>query len=248
MGYIDGQREKIELYATYGEASAYSTVKSFFDRIFSENRNKRIDIVCVGTDKVLFDAVGPLIGTFIKDKVDFPVFGTLSDTVNKTNVGEYVEYYRINANPNRVTIAIDASVGEPTESTIGQISMKNKYLIPASGVGCPQGSLGDYSVKVVTCFNTSKFTDLYKGNGIGLNSVYEYARLIADAILASYDEYIAPYKAKLENKTINDYEDEYDYDALSYDALSTIAASSLVFRDTAPTTEPATEQYKFRTI
>lgn len=171
---------KIAVSAPYGETTSYFKLKTFFDDIFTKHSIDKIDIVCIGTDGVLFDSVGPLIGTMLTELTDLTVFGTLSANINKKNVREYVDYYKFNKK--RTVIAIDACFGE----TLGNIILQNQPLIPAEGVDDPQGAIGDYCVKIVTIVEK----EAVKLSRIGLNNIYSYSKLIVDAMTDSYKEHM----------------------------------------------------------
>ena len=69
--------------------------------------------LCIGSEKISGDCIGPIVGTLLKEKykIPYPVFGTEENSVNGKNVSEYVrlikEYF-----PAHKIIAVDAAVGE----------------------------------------------------------------------------------------------------------------------------------------
>ncbi|MFQ7078835.1 MAG: DUF1256 domain-containing protein [Christensenellaceae bacterium] len=73
--------------------------------------NRSPIIVCVGSDLVLGDSLGPLVGTLLKQKgVGTYIYGTLNCPITAKEI-EYAKTYLKQLHPESFIIAIDAAVG-----------------------------------------------------------------------------------------------------------------------------------------
>lgn len=110
------------------------------------NRQKEIYIVCIGTDRVTGDALGPLIGTRLsnisKVRRRCKILGTLKDPVHARNISDIIN--DINRRSNKFVVAIDSSLGEKDE--VGNIVIKNGPIKPGAAVNHSLPELGDISI------------------------------------------------------------------------------------------------------
>ena len=98
-------------------------------------------VVCIGTRKIFWDRLSPMVGTILKEN-NFPleVMGTMKDNVHAINLKE-----RINTiDKSKKIIAIDSAVGGKHD--VGTIKVGNIPLTPGSGVDKDLGVVGDYSI------------------------------------------------------------------------------------------------------
>ncbi len=139
---------------------------------------KRPIFICIGSDLVLGDSLGPLVGTFLKNRnVGSYVYGTLNFPITAKEV-EYARTYLKQMHPNSISIAIDAAVGE--EGDIGLVRVLNKGLRPGLGVDKNLGIVGDISIIGVVAGKSNKNYNLF--NLTRLNLVYKMAETIASGI------------------------------------------------------------------
>ena len=85
-------------------------------------------VLCIGSDLVIGDALGPITGTLIKSKTEgIPcyIYGCLASPVTAKEV-KYVNAFLRRTHPGRKVIAIDAAVGE------AGISGSSKFPTPRS--------------------------------------------------------------------------------------------------------------------
>ena len=98
-------------------------------------------MVCIGTDRVTGDALGPLVGTNL-ERLGMPVYGTLAEPIHATNF-KTDWHQKVQAlSATHWVIGVDAEVGDA--STIGKVrvwpgsvnaGMGTGALLPAFG-GC----------------------------------------------------------------------------------------------------------------
>lgn len=132
-------------------------------------------IICVGSDLVLGDSLGPLVGTMLVNYgIDAYIYGTLKSPVTAKEVNCVGNYIK-SAHPNTITIAVDAAVGNNDD--VGIIRVMNNGLRPGLGVNKDLNKLGDISVIGVVSERSEKNYKLF--NLTRLNLVYMMAEKIA---------------------------------------------------------------------
>lgn len=92
-----------------------------------------IIVLCIGTDRVTGDSLGPLVGYKLsKSRLqNVKVYGTLENPVHALNLADTTkEIYNKYSNP--FIIAIDASLGNSNH--LGYITLGKGPLTPGSGV------------------------------------------------------------------------------------------------------------------
>ena len=102
-------------------------------------------VVCVGTRKIFWDRLSPMVGTILKEN-NFPleVMGTMKDNVHALNLEEKIA----SIDKSKKIIAIDSAVGGKYD--VGTIKVGNIPLTPGAGVDKDLGAVGEYSIIGVT--------------------------------------------------------------------------------------------------
>ena len=151
--------------------------------ILSKNLSQRLRkdtiIVCIGTDRCIGDALGPLVGTLLsRAKYKYPVYGTLKDPIHAVNLKEKMK--KINSvHKNSNIIAVDACLGE--EKYIGSIQIRHSPIFPGKGVGKNLPSVGHISIVGIV----DRFTldDFFPIHGIRLSLVMDMAEVIGKSLI-----------------------------------------------------------------
>ena len=162
-------------FSTFSEYVAQSIGQSLLEL---NKQGKRPIFICIGSDLVLGDSLGPLVGTFLKNKnIGAYIYGTLNFPITAKEV-EYARTYLKQMHPNSITIAIDAAIGGADD--VGLIRVINKGLKPGLGVDKNLGAIGDISIIGVVASKSNKNNNLF--NLTRLNLVYKMAENIASGI------------------------------------------------------------------
>ncbi len=141
-------------------------------------KEKRPILICIGSDLVLGDSLGPLVGTFLKQKkFRGYIYGTLNAPITAKEV-EYAKTYTKLMHPDSVIIAIDAGVGNSED--VGLIRVQNNGLRPGLGVNKNLGTIGEISIIGIVAPKSIKNVNLL--NLTRLNLVYKMAEKIAEGI------------------------------------------------------------------
>lgn len=102
-------------------------------------------ILCIGTDRVTGDSLGPLIGYKLSRKFlpSFYIYGTLEAPVHALNLSETLQNIK-KEHPCSCIIAIDASLG--IKEHLGCVMLKNGPIQPGAGVRKKLDLVGDISI------------------------------------------------------------------------------------------------------
>lgn len=149
---------------------------------FLESGKDELVIACIGTDKAIFDSLAPLTGTFIKENnKDIIVYGTLEYPIHALNITTRLK--EINDNhKNSYVIGIDACLGEK----VGEITLRDKPIAPAKGVGKTLPEVGDCSIIGITKDENCEF--LFTSSNTRLSLVYDMAKSISKIIEITYNK------------------------------------------------------------
>lgn len=133
-------------------------------------------ILCIGSDRVTGDCLGPIVGQMLLERnVDAYIYGSLNRPVTALNLKESIKSIR-RAHPDKKILAIDSSVGRYED--VGKIRISFGAIAPGSADGKKLPKVGDVSI-------TATVTDLSKTplSSVRLGVVYALARDIADRIV-----------------------------------------------------------------
>lgn len=110
----------------------------------ANKQHDNIILLCIGTDKITGDCLGPLVGSKLqKMNFSYPLYGTLENPLHACNLSE--QLIQINKkHPNPFILVIDAAVG--SKSHIGFVSLSCSPLSPGKGVNHPLASIGNISI------------------------------------------------------------------------------------------------------
>jgi putative sporulation protein YyaC len=160
---------------------ASSQIKDYLffklEDLFKEN--KTIIFLCIGTDRVTGDSLGPLVGYKIKNlhKNNIFVYGTLENPVHSCNLVEILN--KINENFQcPYIIAIDACLG--TVQNIGKIFIEEKPLNPGLAVNKNLPQVGDMSITGIV--NISGYLEFMVLQNTRLHTVMSLADCISNGI------------------------------------------------------------------
>ena len=110
----------------------------------------KLIFLCIGTDRVIGDSFGPLVGyklkNLFKDEENIKVIGTLSNIICTHNILKTINEIN-NTYPESFLIAIDAALSN--RNNIGEIVISNNSLSVRSCFSKKNILVGDMSVKGV---------------------------------------------------------------------------------------------------
>lgn len=137
-------------------------------------------IVCIGSDCVSGDSLGPMTGTLLKRKLkipNVPILGTLETTITAKEI-KYLNYFIKATLKDRTVITVDAAVGK--EDEVGLIRISDIPLKPGSGLNKNLGEIGKINIQGVVAEKT--IISSLNLNNVKINTVYKMADVISEAI------------------------------------------------------------------
>lgn len=140
------------------------------------SQERRIVVVCVGTDRSTGDALGPLVGTslFRESSPHFDLYGTLDEPVHAMNLNETLHKITRSSRPPYV-IAVDACLGQV--SSVGCIQLGAGPVRPGAGVNKELPPVGD--IHITGIVNVGGFMEYFVLQNTRLNLVMKMADMIA---------------------------------------------------------------------
>lgn len=134
---------------------------------------------CIGTDRLIGDSLGPLVGTRLK-KNGINTVGTIDDPVHAVNMQEKIDKLDKNA----FVVAIDACL--TVSENVGFICFYDGPLDPGSGVNKKLPLVGDCCIKGMV--NIGGFMEYMVLQNTRLSLVMDLADKICNAIELALDK------------------------------------------------------------
>ena len=124
----------------YNKLESITELASGLVKIIDENTI----FVCIGTDRNIGDALGPIVGSLLQNRIPNKVYGTVENPVHALNVDKVGEAIK-EKHKGITVVAIDACIGIPGV-TKGSIKLRNAPIQPGKGANKKLNEVGDYSI------------------------------------------------------------------------------------------------------
>ena len=136
--------------------------------------------ICIGSDRVTGDSLGPIIGSELKRAFHgrIPVYGTVEMPIHALNLSSVLTAIKSH-HQHDILIAIDASLGIPEHQ--GYITLGKGSLAPGAGVSRDLERVGDVFITGIVG-PSSRFSHLTLQT-TRLSAVMPVAKQISDGIL-----------------------------------------------------------------
>jgi putative sporulation protein YyaC len=141
--------------------------------------DRRIAVVCVGSDRSTGDSLGPLVGSALSKYHSsmFDLFGTLEQPVHAKNLDEtLIEVNRVLSDP--VIIGIDSCLGQA--SSVGCIQVGQGPIYPGRGVHKELSPVGH--IHIAGIVNVGGLMEYHVLQSTRLHVVMSMAELIARSV------------------------------------------------------------------
>lgn len=161
-----------------------SDFANFLYRLKQYKNSYEIVFLCVGTDRITGDCLGPIVGTkltkFLKNSnlsyID--VYGNLEENLSYQNIEKKLE----KINTNACIVVIDAALSK--KENIGKIFVTSKKTILGKGLNKTKIELGDISIKVVVEKDSKIPNHNFKIlQNTSLNKVINLSEIVSDGII-----------------------------------------------------------------
>lgn len=136
--------------------------------------------LCIGSDKITGDCLGPYIGHQLNQYVfnNIFVYGTLSEPVHALNLTKTISIIK-KTHPHALVIAIDASLGN--KKHLGYVTIGNGALYPGAGVQKELPPVGD--IYITGIVNIAGMMEQFTLQTTSLSIVITLADIITKGIL-----------------------------------------------------------------
>lgn len=164
----------------HDEQDAVSRVgRSLFQLLPPALSARPIVFVCIGTDRSTGDSLGPLIGTFLKEKNVHPfhIYGTLDQPIHALNLAEKLQEIKAKYHQPFI-IGIDACLGRL--KSVGVIQIGSGPIKPGAGVNKELPPVGDIHISGIV--NVSGIMEYFVLQNTRLNLVMNMAKTIVEGI------------------------------------------------------------------
>lgn len=162
----------MELYSShYTNKNILNDTKPIIKKILSNNTI----ILCIGSDKIILDCLGPLVGTILKNNSNLNILGDLSNPITTKNLNSVTS--ELDKTTNNV-IVIDCCLSED-KNNINNIYIYNKPSLPG-GLNTNKTPIGNY--KILACVDHLNNPLIYSNNK-SLFHVYNLAQTIANILM-----------------------------------------------------------------
>jgi len=164
--------------------------KRAFNKRTLEKGKLEVKILCVGTDKIIGDSFGPLVGSKLLELFkecnfsNINVYGSLNRNLNYETIGQITK----NINDKTTTIVIDAALSN--KENIGKIFVSNRKTILGKGLDKNKLEIGDISIKSVVAKDYKIPRYNFKAlQNISLNGVMTLSNIVAEGIFEVIKSY-----------------------------------------------------------
>ncbi len=103
-----------------------------------------IVFICIGSNKVTGDCLGPLVGSYLKSMYKATVYGDMENPINYQNAEKIMKKVE-NNNGGSLKVIIDSALGK----NIGDIIIDDGKVEIGKGLNKNKNIYGDISIKVV---------------------------------------------------------------------------------------------------
>lgn len=137
--------------------------------------------MCIGTEKVFSDSLGPRVGTLLNSYMRKPMFvyGLCEQNITAENLCHSHDFIKA-MHPNSQIIVIDAGVGD--ENQLGKVQLCDGGILPGAATNKNLPEIGDLGIVGIVA--ERGMGDFYTLNSAKDKLVGEVAKFIADAIIA----------------------------------------------------------------
>ena len=136
-------------------------------------------IVCIGTDAIIGDSLGPIAGSIIKKRLpDAVLYGSLDKTITAKEI-KTINLFLSKVHRKSKVLVIDAAVGEKED--VGKIKIGENPIKPGLGAKKDLPALGDVSIIYVAGERSGN--NLAFGSLVRLSDVCGVAEVIEDSII-----------------------------------------------------------------
>ena len=161
-------------------------VWEFNNIISSENCKKaRILFLCIGTNRIVGDAFGPVVGSVLKKNLlennEICIWGDLRECVTYADLTSMDNYWKDKGNQELV-IVLDSALSNKKD--VGKVFVQNRGLKYAESLGKDNSVIGNISIKAVVGENENdnlkNFNNL---KNVSIKQIHKMCNIVSNGII-----------------------------------------------------------------
>ncbi len=141
---------------------------------------KNAVVVCIGTEKVVADSLGPRVGSLLNENLatSLFVYGLQGANITAENLPKAIHTIK-RLHPNAPLLVIDAAVGSADQ--IGKVQLSNSAITPGAATNKHLQSVGDISIVGIVA--DKNMSDFYENSCERAILVERLSQFVATAII-----------------------------------------------------------------
>lgn len=149
---------------------------------FYDSGKKDIVVVNIGSDKAIFDSIGPLVGSKIENKLKHIYsYGNLQYPIHALNLIDRVTEIENIHGDDTYYLAVDAAIGDTEE--VLNIKYSQSPISPGKGVGKTIRSVGNSKLICIVDDSDARKDSFFKYKAVRLYDIDRKASEMAEIIL-----------------------------------------------------------------
>ena len=156
----------------------YANFNFEFNKVIKKVNEKRYSdliFICIGTNKIVGDSFGPIIGEILKRNVNDRRIKVIGDLINNINAKNIKNIKYNCANP--YVISIDSALSDTIEP--GNVFIIKKGLVPGSALNKKATAIGNIAIKGIVAKDEKNLIKNY------YNLILKFSKNISKIILQS---------------------------------------------------------------
>lgn len=153
--------------------------------INTKGKNNNLIFLCIGTNKVVGDCLGPFVGSYLKQTLgknhNVRILGDLKNDITYDKI-QYVVRSIKNEYKNSLIIVVDSALS--SNENIGKVFVQNRGLRYAESLKKQNSVIGNISIKAVVGKNSNNSIKNFKIlKGISIEKIELMSNFVASGII-----------------------------------------------------------------
>lgn len=174
-----------EVRVPFDDVTSVHRLTEVLGHVWKQAQNRKVIVVCVGTDRSTGDSFGPIVGSKLLERSglgDLDIYGTLNEPVHAVNLAATLQHIHSSSPDHPFVLAVDACLGKFDH--VGQIIVEPGPLRPGAGVKKSLPAFGDVTVTGVV--NVCGFMEYFVLQNTRLGIVMRMTDVVVEAIHRSW--------------------------------------------------------------
>ncbi len=149
------------------------------------NQKATIYFVCLGTNRIIGDAFGPVVGSVLKKHLQIDssvqVLGDLKECITYENVNRIIDLLAVNYKANLI-IVLDSALS--CKKNIGKVFVQNRGLKYAESLKKRNSRIGNISIKAVVGENADNAIDNFNNlKNVSIAEIERMCNIVSNGII-----------------------------------------------------------------